>query len=58
MPVIRPNKCLNPASVVPFRKEHMEACIQSTLCTRADGPIDFDAAKLDLPDVDDSDVYL
>ena len=53
-----PGNCLNPASVVPFRKEHLEACIHSTLCGRTDSPIDFDAPKLLLPDVDESDVPL
>lgn len=48
----------NPVSVVPFRKDHLEACIHSTLSTRSDDPIDFGAHKVALPDMDDSDVYL
>ena len=48
----------NPVSVVPFRKDHLETCIHSTLSTRSGDPIDFGASKVALPDMDDSDVYL
>lgn len=47
-----------PCSVVPFRRDHMETCIQSTLATRASKPIDFTAQKVVFPDIDDADVYL
>lgn len=48
----------NPVSAAPFRKDHLEACIHSTLSTRSDDPIDFGAHKVALPEMDDSDVYL
>lgn len=35
----------NPVSVAPFRKDHLEACIHSTLSTRSDDPIDLEPTK-------------
>lgn len=49
---------LNPVSSVPFRKDHLENCLQSVLSTRSDKPIDFTADSVQLPDLDDSDVQL
>ena len=46
------------ASVVPFRKDHMEKCFNAMLSCRASSPIDFDAEKVVIPDMDDSDVKL